>query len=105
MGMVVLSNKRLVLTEQGGNEMLEWKEIIGYDNNKDYRWQDGVELPNLEEEILIEFKNDINTNRPPFVGYFKENRDGHVWMIVSANGGMSLYEVQDGVKWARFNRP
>ena len=60
---------------------------------------------NLEEEILIEFKNDINTNRPPFVGYFKENRDGHVWMIVSTNGGMSLYEVQDGVKWARFNRP
>lgn len=102
---IKIVHKRQDLTEQEGNEMLEWKEIIGYDNNKDYRWQDGVELPNLEEEILIEFKNDIITNRPPFVGYFKENRDGHVWMIVSTNGGMSLYEVQDGVKWARFNRP
>lgn len=85
--------------------MLKWKEIIGYDNKKDYRWQEGVELPNLGEEILIEFKNETNPNRPPFVGYFEENRDGHVWMIVSANGGMSLYEVQDGVKWTRFNRP
>ena len=102
---IKIVHKRLDLTEQEGNEMLEWKEIIGYDNNKDYRWQDGVELPNLEEEILIEFRNDINDNRPPFVGYFKEKRDGHIWMIVSANGGMSLYEVQDGVKWARFNRP
>ena len=65
--------------------MLEWKEIVGYDNNKDYRWQDGIELPNLGEEILIEFKNETNPKRPPFVGYLKENRDGHVWMIVLRN--------------------
>lgn len=56
--------------------MLEWKEIVGYDNNKDYRWQDGIELPNLGEEILIEFENETNPKRPPFVGYFKENREG-----------------------------
>lgn len=85
--------------------MLEWKEIKGYDNKKDYRWQEGVELPELEEEILIQFIDKLRPNRPPFVGCFKEYRDGHVWMIISANDGMSLYEVQDGIKWARFNRP
>lgn len=98
-------NERLDSTEQGGNEMLEWKEIIGYDNKRDYRRQEGVELPELEEEILVQFIDELRPNRPPFVGYFKEYRDGYVWMIISANDGMSLYEVQDGIKWARFNRP
>ena len=85
--------------------MLEWKEIKGYDNKKDYKWQEGVELPELGEEILIEFLDENRPNRPPFVGYFKQKEDGHVWMIISANDGMILYEVQDGIKWARFNRP
>jgi len=85
--------------------MLEWKEINGYNNEKGYKWQEGVELPELNEEILIEFQNETNPNRPPFVGYFNEDRNGYVWMIISANGGMSLYKVQDGVRWARFNRP
>lgn len=34
--------------------MLDWKEIKGYDKNKDYKWQEGVELPELNEEILIQ---------------------------------------------------
>lgn len=83
--------------------MLDWKEIKGYDRRKDYKWQDeNVELPELEEEILIHFEDDIRPDRPPFVGYFKQTDIG-VWMINSSNGG-SLYEVQDGIKWARFNR-
>lgn len=83
--------------------MLDWKEIKGYDIKKNYRWQeDTVELPELEEEILIEFVDDIRPDRPPFVGYFKQNDTG-VWMINSSTGG-TLYEIQDGIKWARFNR-
>ena len=34
--------------------MLDWKEIKGYDKSKEYKWQDGVELPDLKEEILME---------------------------------------------------
>jgi len=80
--------------------------IKGYDRNKDYKFQDGVDLPELNEEILIQFLDEDRPNRAPFVGYFKQNsRTGRVWMTISANDGMSLYEVQDGVKWARFNRP
>lgn len=85
--------------------LLEWNEIKGYDNKKDYRWQDGVNLPELEEEILIEFTDVLRPNRPPFVGYFKEYENGRVWIVISANDGMLLYEVQDGIKWCRFNRP
>ena len=86
--------------------MLEWKEIKGYDRNRDYKFQDGVDLPDLNEEILIQFLDENRSDRPPFVGYFKQRSDnGTVWMIISANDGMSLYEVQDGIKWARFNRP
>ena len=87
--------------------MLDWKDIIGYDKNLDYDYQkeNGVDLPELEEEILIIFLNDMRPDRPPFVGYFRYNNDvGGIWMMVSADNG-SLYEVQDGVKWARFNRP
>lgn len=80
--------------------MLAWKEIKGYDAEKDYRWQDGVELPDLDEEILIQL-----LDKEPFVGCFKEdNKTGHVWTIITANGGMTSIEVQDGIKWARFNR-
>ena len=83
--------------------MLDWKEIKGYDKRRDYKWQEeNVELPELDEEILIHFVNDIRPDRPPFVGYFKQTDTG-VWMINSSDGG-SLYEVQDGIKWARFNR-
>lgn len=85
--------------------MLEWKEVKGYNRNEDYKFQDGVDLPELNEEILIQFLDENRPNRPPFVGYFKQYHDGSVWMIISANDGMSLYEVQDGIKWARFNRP
>lgn len=85
--------------------MLEWNEIKGYDHNRDYKWQEGVKLPELNEEILIQFLNEACPDRPPFVGYFKRYMDGNVWMTISANGGMTLYEVQDGIKWARFNRP
>lgn len=85
--------------------MLEWKEIKGYDNQISYKWQEGVELPEIGEEILIQVLDEIRPNRPPFVGYFKQRIDGHVWVIVSANDGMTLCEVKDGIKWARFNRP
>lgn len=85
--------------------MLDWKEIKGYNINKDYKWQNGVELPDLNEEILIQFTDELRPDRAPFVGCFKERNDGHVWMVISANDGMAFYEVQDGVKWARFNRP
>ncbi|QIX89141.1 hypothetical protein [Enterocloster clostridioformis] len=85
--------------------MLDWKEIKGYDKNKDYKWQEGVELPGLDEEILIQVTDENLPDRAPFVGSFKRRNDGHVWMIISVNGGMTFYEVQDGVKWARFNRP
>lgn len=85
--------------------MLEWKEIKGYNNQKDYNWQEEVELPKLEEEVLIQVLDEIKPNRPPFVGYLKQKSDGHVYIIISANDGMTLYEVKDGVKWARFNRP
>ncbi len=90
--------------------MLDWKEIKGFNKNLDYNYQkeNGIELPDLNEEILIYFLNAIRPDRPPFVGYFKEKdifeRVGGVWMIVSVDGG-SLFEIQDGVKWARFNRP
>jgi len=85
--------------------MLEWKEIKGYNRNKDYKFQDGVDLPELNEEILILFQDENRPNRSPFVGYFEQRTNGNVWMMISANDGMSLYEVQDGIKWARFNRP
>lgn len=87
--------------------MLDWKEIKSYNKNLNYNRQkeNGIDLPELGEEILIYFLNNTRHDRPPFVGYFKYNDivDG-VWMMVSADGG-SLYEVKDGVKWARFNRP
>lgn len=86
--------------------MLEWKEIKGYNKNLDYKYQkeNGIDLPELNEEILICFLNDTHPKRPPFVGYFKHNDIiGGIWMMVSVDGG-SLYEIQDGVKWARFNR-
>ncbi len=87
--------------------VLDWKEIIGYDKNLDYKYQkeNGVDLPELNEEILIYFINNTRYDRPPFVGYFKHNNTvGGIWMMVSADE-RSLYEIQDGVKWARFNRP
>lgn len=80
--------------------MLDWKEIKGYDLRKDYRYQEGVELPELGEEILIQ-----HPGMSPFVGYFKEEPvTRHLWTIILANGGMSSLEVQDGIKWAKFNR-
>lgn len=80
--------------------MLEWKEIIGYNPQKDYRRQDGVELPELGEEILIQ-----NPGKTPFVGYFSEDKiTGHVWTVAQVADGMMFIEVQDGIKWARFNR-
>lgn len=87
--------------------MLEWKEIRGYNRNLDYDYQKekGVDLPELNEEILIYFQNETRLDRHPFVGYFKHNDTiGGIWMMVSADRG-SLYEIQDGVKWTRFNRP
>ncbi|MCM1235671.1 MAG: hypothetical protein NC489_36715 [Ruminococcus flavefaciens] len=89
--------------------MLEWKEVKGYDKNIDYNYQkDKANLPELNEEILIQFLNETRPDRPCFVGYFMEkpiyDLVGGVWIIVSADGG-SLYEVQNGIKWARFNRP
>lgn len=87
--------------------MLDWKEIKGYNKNLDYKYQkeNGIDLPELNEEILICFQNETRTDRLPFVGCFKHNDIiGGIWMMVSADGG-SLYEIQDGLKWARFNRP
>lgn len=87
--------------------MLDWRQIKGYDKNLDYNHQkeNGIDLPELGEEILIYFLNSIRPDRPPFVGYFKYNDTiGGVWMMVSSDNG-SLYQVEDGVKWARFNRP
>lgn len=57
---------------------VEWKEVKGYDNKKDYKWQEEVELPELEEEILIQFTDELHPNRPPVVEYFKDYRNGYV---------------------------
>ncbi len=37
--------------------MLDWKEIKGFNKNLDYNYQkeNGIELPDLNEEILIYF--------------------------------------------------
>ena len=83
--------------------MLEWNEIRGYDYEFDYKYQNNVLLPDLNEEVLFQYTNEVRPNRPPFVGYFKQYENGSVWLIVSANEG-SLCQVQDGIKWARFNR-
>lgn len=85
--------------------MLDWKTINGYDNKKDYNWQKDnseVELPDLGEEILIYYTDETRPDRPPFVGYFSQMTRG-VYMIVAHDKG-TLFEVQDEVKWARFNR-
>ena len=90
--------------------MLEWKEIKGYDKNIDYNYQKdnmGIELPELEERILIDFQNVSNPNREIFVGYV------HVWKIgwpesITVNCAYDhcdVFKVQDGIKWARFNKP
>ena len=80
--------------------MLEWKEIKGYDYSIHYKWQDGVELPELEEEVLIQCPGGS-----PFVGYFVETDFGGIGVYISANGGMDSGRLKDGIKWARFNRP
>lgn len=104
-----IANKSNVTMENAVSTInldMTWHEIKGYNYMKDYNCQDeSVNLPELEEELLISFQDDVRPNRPPFVGYFKKERDGHVRIIISANDGMSFVEVQDGVKWARFNRP
>lgn len=87
--------------------MLQWHTITDYNPKMDYKYQKdnkGLNLPELDTEYLIYFTNDIRPDRPPFVGYFKQDRYGHIWMIESLNGG-SLYEIKNGVKWADFNRP
>lgn len=79
--------------------MLEWKEIKGYDYGVHYNWQEGVELPELGEEVLIQ-----RPGASPFVGYFEETGFG-IWICISANGGMDFGRLRDGIRWARFNRP
>lgn len=86
--------------------MLEWNEVIDYDNKKDYnRQKESCNLPDLDEEILISFTDDRRPQRAPFVGFFNMKSNGCVYIMISANDGMSLVELQNGAKWARFNRP
>lgn len=85
--------------------MLEWNEIAGYDNKVDYNWQDeSVKLPNLNEDVLISWQDSDHPNRAPFVGCFKKTEFG-VKAIISANDGMELCSLQNGMKWCRFNNP
>ena len=85
--------------------MSKWNEIIGYDNEKDYNWQDeSVKLPKLNEEVLISWQDKQRPNRSPFVGYFKQTEFG-VQTIISANDGMDFCPLQNGMKWCKFDRP
>lgn len=85
--------------------MSKWNEIIGYDNEKDYNWQDeSVKLPKLNEEVLISWQDKHRPNRSPFVGYFKQTEFG-VKTIISANDGMDFCPLQNGMRWHRFNQP
>lgn len=85
--------------------MSKWNEIIGYDNEKDYNWQDeSVKLPKLNEEVLISWQDKQRPNRSPFVGYFKQTEFG-VQTIISANDGMDFCPLQNGMRWRRFNQP
>lgn len=85
--------------------MRGWNEIIGYDNEKDYNWQDeSVKLPKLGEEVLISWQDKQRPSRSPFVGYFKQTKYG-IRTIISANDGMDFCPLQNGMRWRRFNQP
>lgn len=85
--------------------MRGWNEIIGYDNERDYNWQDeSVKLPKLGEEVLISWQDKQRPSRSPFVGYFKQTKYG-IQTIISANDGMDFCPLQNGMRWRRFNQP
>ena len=85
--------------------MRGWNEIIGYDNEKDYNWQDeSVKLPKLGEEVLISWQDKQRPSRSLFVGYFKQTKHG-IRTIISANDGMDFCSLQNGMRWRRFNQP
>lgn len=85
--------------------MLEWKEIQGINEKLSHlgNINYGVDLPELNEEILICRSNYRDETRDIyFSGYICEDKYG-LKLVNSISGGIE--SVVDGVKWARFNRP
>ena len=85
--------------------MIQWNKIVGYDKQKDYRWQDEkVILPELKQESLFFCQNYQNPTRRPFVGYVKINSYGEPKVYESILDG-EIFNIEDGVQWAGFNQP
>lgn len=86
--------------------MLKWHEVKGYDKRKAYKWQDDtVDLPKIGEEVLICQQSKRFEKEIIFVGYFKEDEFGVRSYAAGVDGGAEFYMIEDGVKWARFNKP
>ena len=85
--------------------MLEWNEIKGINNDMNYMGnvENGVILPELEEEVLFCMPNYKHKDRDMFFsGYIDEDRSGLSLVDLSSCGETS---IRNGVKWARFNKP
>ena len=79
--------------------MLVWHEIIGYDKKKEYIFQDEVSLPELNEEVIIQYPD-----TPPFIGCFKYGMYNTVYSSINvAHDRISHLEICNGIKWARFH--
>lgn len=79
--------------------MLVWHEIIGYNKKKDYIFQDEVSLPELNEEVIIQYPD-----TPPFIGCFKYGIYNTVYSCINVgHNRISHLEIRNGVKWARFH--
>lgn len=85
--------------------MLDWKEIKGLNNNYNYcaNVNNGVELPDVNEEVLFCRSNYRNAIKDIyFSGYIYENKYG-LSLVNSSTGGIE--SLVDGIYWARFNMP
>ena len=91
---------------KGYVNMLEWNEIKGINNNYNYRGNvnNGVKLPNLNEIVLFcrEDYKDEKRRDIYFDGFIQEGKHGLVYIN---NVVCSTSLLQDGIMWARFNKP
>lgn len=84
--------------------MLEWFKIENYNSNLMYRAnvENGVKLPELEEEVLFCGKAYTDESKDLyFSGRLRENARG--CYVVWPKGDIS--DKLNGLYWAKFNRP
>ena len=85
--------------------MLDWKIIKGINNKMNYygNVENGVELPELNEEVLFCRTNYADDKKDIYFAGYIYSGDYGLELVNPIVGGVEM--LTDGVKWARFNKP